>query len=110
MGEALALAAALPEEMLAPFLLLARAARDGSPCPADADLASVYRTASVGRARRMLEFIEQKGLIVCRTDLSGKRTASFTHLGWTTAAAEPDPARPSRMARIIAREQRTSAS
>src|SRR5512139_1372446 len=55
--EAFALAAALPEEMLAPFLLLARAARDGSPC-----LASVYRTASAGRARRMLEFIEQKGL------------------------------------------------
>ncbi|MGE5720834.1 MAG: ATP-binding protein, partial [Sphingomonadales bacterium] len=50
--EAFALAAALPEEMLAPFLLLARAARDGSPC-----LASVYRTASAGRARRMLEFI-----------------------------------------------------
>lgn len=103
---ALSLAASLPDEMLAPFLLLARAARERTPCPADAELAAVYRTASAARARRMLDFIEEKGLIVCRTDLSGRRAVSLPHLGWTTAPAEPDPARPSRMARIMAREQR----
>ncbi|MDB5699078.1 MAG: ATP-binding protein [Alphaproteobacteria bacterium] len=105
---ALALAAAIPEEMLAPFLLLARTARAGAECPTDAKLAGLYRTASGGRVRRMLEYIEQKGLILCRTDLSGKRTVSFPHLGWTTAAAQPDPSRPSRMARIAAREPRSS--
>jgi hypothetical protein len=105
----LALASSLPEEMLAPFLLLARAAYDGAECPADAELAALYGTASAGRVRRMLDYIEAKGLIVCRTDLSGKRTVGFPHLGWTTAAAQPDPSRPSRLARIAAREPRSSA-
>jgi hypothetical protein len=99
------LAAALPEEMLAPFLALARAARDGAECPTDTALAALYRTASAGRVRRMLEHIEQKGLIVCRADLSGRRAVSFPHFGWITAAAQPDPARPPRMARIMARER-----
>jgi hypothetical protein len=105
----LSLAASLPGEMLAPFLLLARAARNGTECPSDAELARLYRTASAGRARRMLEFMEQKGLILCRDDLSGRRSISFPHLGWMTAAAHPDPSRPSRMARIVAREGRSSA-
>ena len=101
---AIALAASLPEEMLAPFLALARAARDGAECPRDAELATLYGTTSTGRARRMLGFIEEKGLIVCRTDLSGKRSISLPHLGWTTAGAIADPSKPSRMARIDARE------
>ena len=104
------IAASLPDEMLAPFLLLARAAREGIDCPGDAELARLYRTASAGRARRMLEFIEQKGLIVCREDLSGRRVVSFPHFGWVTAAALPDPARPPRMARIMARKRRSSAN
>lgn len=83
--EAMQLAAALPEEMLAPFLGLARAAREGEECPADAVLADLYGTSSIGRARRMLAHIEDKGLIVCRVDLSGKRSISLPHLGWTTA-------------------------
>ena len=107
-SELLSLAAALPDEMLAPFLLLGRAARSGAECPADAQLAILYRTASARRARRMLEYIEQKGLIVCRDDLSGRRTISFPHLGWTTGAGHPDPSKPSRMARIVAREARPS--
>lgn len=107
-SDLLALSASLPEEMLAPFLLLARAARSGSDCPSDVELAKLYRTASSGRARRMLEFIEQKGLIVCREDLSGRRAINFPHFGWTTAAAHPDPARPPRMARMMARESRAS--
>lgn len=104
----IALAASLPEEMLAPFLRLATAARRGEPCPSDAELARLYRSASSSRARRMLEVIEQSGLIVCRVDLSGKRSINFPHFGWTTTPAEPDPARPSRMARIMARGERSS--
>ncbi len=105
---AVALAASLPEEMLAPFLALARAARDGADCPCDAKLAALYGTASSGRARRMLEFMEEKGLIVCRVDLAGKRSISLPHLGWTTGASVPDPAKPSRLARIDARPPRAS--
>jgi hypothetical protein len=104
--DAIALAASLPEEMLAPFLALARSARDGAESPDDAALARLYGTSSTGRARRMLGFIEEKGLIHCRTDLGGKRTINFPHLGWTTAPSIPDPARPSRLARIDQRPPR----
>jgi hypothetical protein len=107
---AIALGASLPEEMLAPFLALARAARDGADCPGDAELAALYGTASGGRARRMLEYMEEKGLIVCRVDLAGKRSVSLPHLGWTTAASVPDPAKPSRLARIDARPPRAARS
>jgi hypothetical protein len=106
--EAIALGACLPEEMLAPFLALAVAARQGADCPADVTLAALYGTSSAGRARRMLAFIEEKGLIVCRTDLSGRRSITLPHLGWTTAAALPDPSTPSRLARIDARPRRSA--
>ena len=106
--DALALAAALPEEMLSPFLAIARAARESAACPEDGELATLYGTSSTGRVKRMLAFIEEKGLIVCRTDLMGKRSISLPHLGWTTAAAVPDPARPSRLTRIAERPPRVS--
>lgn len=102
--EAMRLAASLPEEMLAPFLGLARAAREGLDCPSDQQIAQLYGTSSLGRARRMLGFIEEKGLIVCRTDLSGKRTISLPHLGWTTAPGLPDPAAPPKPGRAAVRE------
>jgi len=107
--EAIALAQALPEEMLAPFLAIARAARDGDAAPTDEELARLYGTQSAGRARRMLTFIEESGLIVIRTDLAGKRSIALPHLGWTTAGALADPTRPPRLARIDAREQRRAA-
>ncbi len=106
--ETLALGAALPEEMLAPFLAIARAARESEGCPGDSELASLYGTSSTGRVKRMLGFIEEKGLIVCRTDLMGKRSISLPHLGWTTAPAVPDPARPSRLTRIAERPPRAA--
>jgi len=101
---ALALAAALPEEMLAPFLGLAQAAREGAACPSDAAIAALYGTNSIGRARRMLGFIEDKGLIVVRTDVMGRRSISLPHLGWTTAPAPPDPSHPMPPGRAAARE------
>ncbi|HEV2544783.1 MAG TPA: hypothetical protein VGU70_18675, partial [Methylobacterium sp.] len=107
-SEAIALAAALPAEMLGPFLRVARAAREGEPCPQDHELAALYGTSSTGRVRWMLTAMEERGLIVSHTDLAGKRTISLPHLGWRTAAAVPDPSRPSRLARIAAREPRTA--
>ena len=87
-SEALALAAALPEEMLAPFIRIARAARDGGACPDDSELARIYGTASLGRVRRMLGHMEERGVIVIRTDLAGARSIALPHLGWTTASTE----------------------
>jgi hypothetical protein len=98
-GEALAIGAALPDEMLAPFLMLAKAARESAECPADAAMAEAYGTSSLGRVRRLLSYMEEQGIIVSRIDLGGKRSISLPHLGWTTAPAFPDPEQPSRLAR-----------
>jgi hypothetical protein len=84
---ALEAARELPDDMLGPFLLLARAARDRAPCPSDEAIAASYGTASLGRARRLLSYIESRELIVTRVDLSGKRSIAIPRLGWATAAA-----------------------
>ena len=88
-AEALGLAATLPDDMLGAFVLVARAARAGEPCPPDEAIAQTYGTSSLGRVRRLMSYIESRELIVCRTDLSGRRTITIPGLGWTTAAAEP---------------------
>jgi hypothetical protein len=103
-ADAIALMNALDEEMHAPFLAIARCAREGQPCPDDRTLAALYGTSSLGRARLMLSRMEEKGLIVCRVDLAGRRTVSLPHLGWQTSPAEADPARPNRLARVAGRE------
>ncbi|RJF85593.1 ATP-binding protein [Sphingomonas cavernae] len=89
-AEALELAGQLPEDMLGAFLMVARVAKEGMPCPSDAELAEVYGTRSPGRVRRMLSYIESRGLLVARVDLSGKRTLTLPNLGWTTAPAIPE--------------------
>jgi hypothetical protein len=86
-SEALETARLLPDDMLGPFLLLARAARERAPCPSDEEIAASYGTASLGRARRLLSYIESRELIVTRVDLAGKRSIAIPRLGWATAAA-----------------------
>jgi hypothetical protein len=90
--DALALGASLPDDMLAPFLLVASAARDGGEAPTDGALARVYGTHSPGRVRRLIAYMEEQGIFVLRTDLSGKRSITIPHLGWTTAASLPEAA------------------
>jgi uncharacterized protein len=85
-SEALAAAGSLPDDMLGPFLLVARAAREGAPCPSDEAIAASYGTASLGRARRLIQYIESRELIVSRIDLSGKRSIAIPSLGWATAS------------------------
>ncbi|MEZ5655118.1 MAG: ATP-binding protein [Sphingobium sp.] len=80
--------AALPEDMLAPFMLIARAALDGAPGPDDAALARAYGTSSPGRVRRLIDYMEKQGFIVLRTDFSGKRSIGVPALGMSTAASE----------------------
>ena len=84
---ALEAARALPDDMLGPFLLIARAAREGTPCPSDEAIAASYGTSSLGRVRRLLQYIESRELIVSRIDLSGKRSIAIPRLGWSTASA-----------------------
>lgn len=84
-AELLGLARNVPDETLAPFLLLVRAAREGAPCPDDDDLARAYGTSSPGRIRRLLDHFEKSGLIVVRTDYSGRRSVGVPDLGVSTA-------------------------
>ncbi len=85
---ALDVASALPDDMLGAFLLVARAAREGEPCPSDARIAETYGTSSIGRVKRLITYIESRDLFVCRTDMTGKRSITIPRLGWTTMAAE----------------------
>nr|WP_250893612.1 ATP-binding protein [Croceibacterium selenioxidans] len=78
----------VPDDLLAPFLLLARAAQGGEPCPEDEELGRVYGTTSPGRIRRLLEFLEKSGFIVVRTDFSGRRSVSLPQLGTATAPVD----------------------
>lgn len=88
LSSVMGIGASLPEDMLAPFLLIARAALDGAPCPPDDALAESYGTRSSGRVRRLLAFMETQGLIVTRIDFAGKRSIGLPGLGISTAASE----------------------
>jgi hypothetical protein len=87
-ADALATAASLPEDMLAPFLLIARAAMEGEACPDDDRLAHAYGTSSPGRVRRLIEYMEKQGVIVARIDFGGRRSIGIPELGLSTAAGE----------------------
>ncbi len=87
--QAQARAAALPDDLAGPFLLIARAAIEGAPCPTDAALAEAYGTSSAGRARRMLAYLEERGAIVLRSDLRGAPIIAVPDLGVETAPGEP---------------------
>ena len=84
-ADALRIGTRVSEEILAPFLLLAHAALTGSPCPGDDDLARAYGTRSPGRVRRLIEHMEKLGLVVIRTDFSGRRSIGIPDLGLSTA-------------------------
>jgi len=83
----LRLSRSVPEELLAPFLAIARAAALGDHCPDDQELARIYGTNSLGRVRRMIENLEKCGAVVVRTDFGGRRTVTIPALNLTTLAA-----------------------
>ncbi|PSJ58372.1 ATP-binding protein [Kumtagia ephedrae] len=87
---ALALSEALPDDLQGVFLMVARAATNGDPCPSDATLARAYGSHSPRRARRLLAYFEERGLLVARTDFHGKRVLAFPDLGCETAPGDPD--------------------
>jgi hypothetical protein len=40
--------------------------------------------------RRLLTYIEERGLIVCRLDGTGRRTVTLVELAWATAPGDPN--------------------
>jgi hypothetical protein len=83
-------AAILPEDMQGIFMMLAGAAQAGQPCPGDLAIARAYGTRSLGRARRVLSYMEEQGLIVCQSDGAGRRIVTLVELAWATAPGDPN--------------------
>jgi uncharacterized protein len=83
-------ASVLPEDMQGVFMMVARAAKEGWPCPGDAAIARAYGSHSLRRARRLLTYIEEQGLIVCQFDGAGRRIITLVELAWATAPGDPN--------------------
>jgi hypothetical protein len=83
-------ASLLPEDMQGVFMMIARAATEGWPCPGDAAIARAYGSHSLRRARRLLTYIEEQGLIVCQLDGAGRRIVTLVELAWATAPGDPN--------------------
>ena len=88
--QALALSETLTDDVQGVFLVLAEAALAGAPCPSDATLARLYGTHSASRARRLLTWFEERGLIVIRLDFRNNRVVAFPDLGAETAPGDPN--------------------
>ena len=87
---AVTFAADLPEDIQGVYLLIARAAMDGSPCPADGEIARACGSRSPGRARRLIAYMESRNVVVTRADPRGLRIISLPGLGWETAPGDPN--------------------
>jgi hypothetical protein len=83
-------ASLLPEDMQGVFMMIARAAREGWPCPSDAVIARAYGSHSLRRAQRLLTYMEDQGLIVCQLDGAGRRIVTLVELAWATAPGDPN--------------------
>lgn len=85
-----AIASGLSEDIQGVYLMIARAALNGDPCPSDHEVARACGSRSAGRARRLLTYMEQRGHIVCRADRSGRRSIALPGLAWETAPGDPN--------------------
>jgi hypothetical protein len=94
--QVLALAGELPDDTHGVFLLLARAALEHAPCPSDAEVARACGSHSPKRARRLLAFLEERGVLACRERFDGMRVVALPELGRETAPGDPnrEPASP----------------
>jgi uncharacterized protein len=88
--KALAVSAGLAEDVHGVFLLLARAALDGRPCPPDLTIATALGSRSLRRARSMLTYMEQQGLIASFEEMDGSRVIALPGLEWQTAPGDPN--------------------
>jgi DNA helicase HerA-like ATPase len=98
---ALSLSATVSDDLQGVFLILAKAAVCGEPCPSDARIARAYGTHSARRARRLLDYFEEQGTVVVHTDFSGKRIVAFPDINCQTAPGDanaPDSSEPQQAA------------
>lgn len=93
-AEVLTMAGGLPDDMQGVFLALARAAFDRRPCPSDAEVARAYGSRSPGRARRLIAYMEERQVVVCRLDGRGRRIVAIPGLAWETEPGDPNAAAP----------------
>ena len=68
------LAGAVEDDLLGPFLVIAKAAHAGETQVDENELARAYGTSSPGRIRRLLDHLERQGLVVVREEFGGDRT------------------------------------
>ncbi|QKV17245.1 ATP-binding protein [Oricola thermophila] len=87
---AVTLAGNVTDDLKGVFLMLAAAAIRNAPCPSDAEIARAYGTHSARRARRFLDWFEEKGLVVTHTDHAGKRIVAFPDLDARTQGGDAD--------------------
>lgn len=87
---ALSLSAGVSDDLQGVFLMMAKAAVKGETCPSDARIARAYGTHSARRARRLLGYFEEQGLVVVHADFSGKRIVAFPDLDAQTAPGSAD--------------------
>jgi len=85
---ALSLSSSVTDDLQGVFLMLAKAAVCGEPCPSDARIARAYGTHSARRARRLLSYFEEQGSVVVHSDFSGKRIVAFPDMGCQTAPGD----------------------
>ena len=88
--QALIMSEALTDDVQGVFLVLAQAAVTAAPCPSDATLARLYGTHSASRARRLLTWFEERGLLVVRLDFRNNRVVAFPDLGCETTPGDPN--------------------
>ncbi|KKB82634.1 ATP-binding protein [Devosia limi DSM 17137] len=88
--QALTMSEALTDDVQGVFLVLAQAAVTAAPCPSDATLARLYGTHSASRARRLLTWFEERGLLVVRLDFRNNRVVAFPDLGCETTPGDPN--------------------
>jgi hypothetical protein len=98
-------ASILPDDMQGVFMMIARAAKEGWPCPGDAAIARAYGSHSLRRAQRLLGYMEEQGLIVVQLDGGGRRFVTLVELAWATAPGDPNgddlPAEPAQSAASV---------
>ncbi len=87
---AVAFAADLAEDIQGIYLLLARAAMEGAPCPPDGEIARACGSRSPGRARRLIAYMESRNIVVTRNDPRGLRIIALPDLGWETGPGDPN--------------------
>lgn len=99
---ALDLSRQVSEDLQGVFLLVAQSAVRGLACPSDAMIARAYGTHSARRARRLLGYFEEQGLVVVHSDIAGHRIVAFPDLACETAPGDPNASDPGAVSRAAA--------